>query len=77
MTYCISQTGHFGVHLSEEDFQRVKIRIEDSSYDYLQEPYRRFIGTEFEQETFFIEDPNGNILELKTLVNPDKIFGMK
>ena len=46
------QVPHFGVHLSEEDFQRVKIRIEDSSYDYLQEPYRRFIGTEFEQETF-------------------------
>ena len=30
------QVPHFGVHLSEEDFQRVKIRIEDSSYDYLQ-----------------------------------------
>ena len=68
---------HFGVHLSEEDFQRVKLRIEDSSFDYLQEPYRRFIGTEFEQETFFIEDPNSNILELKTLVDPDKIFGTK
>ena len=68
---------HFGVHLSEEDFQRIKLRIENSSFDYLQEPYRRFIGTEFEQETFFIEDPNGNILELKTLVDPDKIFGTK
>lgn len=68
---------HFGVHLSEEDFQRVKLQIEDSSFNYLQEPYRRFIGTEFEQETFFIEDPNGNILELKTLVDPDKIFAMK
>ena len=68
---------HFGVHLGEEDFQRVKLRIEESSFDYLQEPYRRFIGTDFEQETFFIEDPNGNILELKTLVVPDKIFGTK
>ena len=50
-------------------------RIENSRFDYLQKPYRRFIGTEFEQETFFIEDPNGNILELKTLIDPDKIFG--
>ena len=66
---------HFGVHLNEEDFQGVKLRIEDSNFDYLQEPYRRFIGTEFEQETFFIEDPNGNILELKTLVDPGKLFG--
>ena len=23
-------------------------------------------GTEFEQNTFFVEDPNGNVLELKT-----------
>ena len=66
---------HFGVHLNEEDFQRIKIRIGNSGFDYLQKPYRRFIGTEFEQEAFFIEDPNGNILELKTLIDPDKIFG--
>jgi extradiol dioxygenase family protein len=66
---------HFGVHLNEEDFQRIKIRIGNSGFDYLQKPYRRFIGTEFEQETFFIEDPNGNILELKTLIDSDKIFG--
>ena len=66
---------HFGVHLNEEDFQGVKLRIEDSNFDYLQEPYRRFIGTEFEQETFFIKDPNGNILELKTLVDPRKLSG--
>jgi len=66
---------HFGDHLNEEDFQRIKIRIENSGFDYLQKPYRRFIGTEFEQETFFIEDPNGNILELKTLIDSDKIFG--
>ena len=66
---------HFGVHLNEEDFQRIKIRIGNSGFDYLQKPYRRFIGTEFEQETFFIEDPNGNILAVKTLIAPDKIFG--
>ena len=30
------------------------------------EAYTRFEGTEFEQNTFFIEDPNGNVLELKT-----------
>ena len=28
----------------------------------------------FEQETFFIEDPNGNILEMKTMVNPEMLF---
>ena len=65
---------HFGAHLSEADFQALKRRIEDSSFDYLDPPYRRFVGSVFEQETFFIEDPNGNILEMKTMVNPEMLF---
>ena len=36
------------------------------------EPYLRFKGTKYEQETFFVKDPNENILEIKTLTsNPD------
>ncbi len=65
---------HFGIHLPEEEFQALKKRIEANGLEYFDKPYRRFIGTEFEQETFFIEDPNGNILELKTMVNPDVLF---
>ena len=34
--------------------------------------YLRFKGTKYEQETFFVKDPNENILEIKTLTsNPD------
>ena len=65
---------HFGVHLDEDVFQNVKKRIEASDIDYLDKPYRRFKGTEFEQETFFVEDPNGNVLEIKTMTNPDVLF---
>ena len=65
---------HFGAHLPEEDFQKLKQRIQESNFDYLDEPYRRFVGTEFEQETFFITDPNGNVLEMKTMVNPARLF---
>jgi len=65
---------HFGIHLSEDEFNGLKIRIEDAGIEYLDKPYRRFIGDEFEQETFFIEDPNGNVLEMKTMVNPDVLF---
>ena len=39
----------------------------DKGAKYYDEPYIRFKGTEFEQETFFIQDPNDNILEIKTL----------
>ena len=65
---------HFGVHLDEDVFQNVKKRIEASDIDYLDKPYRRFKGTEFEQETFFVEDPNGNVLEIKTMTNPEVLF---
>ena len=37
--------------------------------DYLDKPYTRFKNKEEEQETFFIKDPHGNVLELKTLKN--------
>ena len=65
---------HFGVHLEAKDFEEVKKRIEASDIDYFDNPYRRFIGSKFEQETFFIEDPNGNVLEIKTMSNPEVLF---
>ena len=65
---------HFGAHLSEADFQALKARIEASDVDYLDAPYRRFVGDKFEQETFFIRDPNGNVLEMKTMVHPEVLF---
>ena len=65
---------HFGIHLSEDEFNNLKKRIEDAGLEYLDKPYRQFIGDEFEQETFFIEDTNGNVLEMKTMVNPEVLF---
>ena len=65
---------HFGVHLEENDFEEVKKRIEASDIDYFDKPYRRFIGSKFEQETFFVEDPNRNVLEIKTMSNPEVLF---
>lgn len=65
---------HFGIHLSEDEFNNLKKRIEDAGLEYLDKPYRRFIGDEFEQKTFFIEDTNGNVLEMKTMVNPEVLF---
>ena len=57
---------HFGVHLKKEVFEKIKANIELNKINYIDKPYTRFKGTEFEQNTFFIEDPNGNVLELKT-----------
>ena len=57
---------HFGVHLKKNVFNKIKANIEANKINYIDKPYTRFEGTEFEQNTFFIEDPNGNVLELKT-----------
>jgi uncharacterized protein len=60
---------HFGVHLDKEVFQKIKENLKTNDIKFLDKPYTRFKGKPEEQETFFIEDPHGNILELKTLNN--------
>lgn len=65
---------HFGIHLTQSDFDGVKDRIAEAGLKYIDEPYRRFKGDKYEQETFFIDDPNGNILEIKTMTNPEVLF---
>ena len=58
---------HFGIHLSRKDFDTLKQRLKDNGTKYYDEPYLRFKGTKYEQETFFVKDPNENVLEIKTL----------
>ena len=60
---------HFGVHLDPDIFQKIKDNLKNYNIDYLDKPYTRFKNKEEEQETFFIKDPHGNVLELKTLKN--------
>ena len=63
---------HFGVHLSRKDFDALKSRLKEKGAKYYDEPYLRFKGTKYEQETFFVKDPNENVLEIKTLTaNPE------
>ena len=57
---------HFGVHLDKEVFNKIKDRLKEHNIKYLDEPYTRFKDKELQQNTFFIEDPHGNVLELKT-----------
>ena len=45
----------------------LKNRLKERGAKYYDEPYLRFKGTKYEQETFFVKDPNENILEIKTL----------
>ena len=60
---------HFGVHLEPNVFNKIKESLKKNNIKYLDPPYTRFEGKKEQQETFFIKDPHGNILELKTLKN--------
>ena len=68
---------HFGVHLEANEFKDLKEKLLQENVEFVDKPYIRFEGDVLEQETMFIKDPNGNILELKTMVNPDALFGDK
>ncbi len=57
---------HFGVHLEKQVFEKIKRNIKKNNIKYFDKPYVRFKGKEEEQETFFLEDPHGNVLEIKT-----------
>ena len=58
---------HFGIHLEQHIFDQIKQQIENN-WNWFDKPYIRYQGQDTEQETFFIEDPNYNVLEIKTLL---------
>jgi len=58
---------HLGIHLKYEDYQKVRTSVENT-VGFLDTPYIRFKGTDYEQETFFVEDPNRNVIEIKSML---------
>ena len=66
---------HFGVHLDTEEFKSLKEKLLQENVEFVDKPYIRFEGDVLEQETMFIKDPTGNVLEFKTMVNPNALFG--
>ena len=65
---------HFGVHLDSLTFKNLKGRLIKKKIKFIDPPYIRFKGEDKEQETMFIEDPNGNCMEIKTMKNPNTLF---
>jgi len=66
---------HFGVHLDAEEFQSLKEKLSQENVEFVNEPFIRFEGEILEQETMFIKDPSDNVIEIKTMMNPDALFG--
>ena len=59
---------HFGVHLPKDIYSQIRQNVADT-IGFIDSPYIRFADTEYEQETFFVHDPNYNVLEIKSMAN--------
>ena len=57
---------HYGIHLDYSTWESIK-NVVEAEYQFLDEPFVRFEGTDRQQETFFVEDPNLNVLEIKSI----------
>jgi extradiol dioxygenase family protein len=65
---------HFGLLLSEDEFQALADRIRAADLKFVIEPYRRYAGAPAEQWTMFLLDPAGNALEFKSFRDPSQVF---
>ena len=69
---------HFGIHLTGWAYSTIKERVMDLACFY-DPPYIRFEGKNTQQETFFVEDPNYNMLEnpgINEIENPVITWGL-
>ena len=65
---------HFGLVLPHIEWEQLAQRLSDAEVEFLIEPGLRFEGQIGAQWTLFIQDPAGNALEFKSMVNPDDLF---
>lgn len=65
---------HFGIALTENDFQDLAKRLGDHGVKFIIEPHRRFKGQAGDQWTMFFKDFSGNSLEFKAMMTPENLF---
>jgi len=65
---------HFGIILDLNNWEKLSKNLTSKKVEFVIKPYIRFKDTKGEQATFFIKDPNGNVLEFKSFKNDGMIF---
>jgi extradiol dioxygenase family protein len=65
---------HFGVVLTQEDWEALAERVKAAGISFVIEPYTRFKGQPGEQSTMFFLDPSGNALEFKAFADLGQLF---
>lgn len=65
---------HFGVVLTQGDWEALATRLRNAGVQFVIEPYTRFKGEVGEQSTMFFLDPAGNALEFKAFADLGQLF---
>lgn len=65
---------HFGAILEWEAWHALADRLSAAGTSFVIEPRIRFQGEVGEQATFFLRDPSGNAIEMKSFKDPARIF---
>jgi extradiol dioxygenase family protein len=65
---------HFGLVLPWDAWEAMAERLRERGVPFLIEPRIRFAGQVGEQGTFFVRDPSGNAIELKSFRDPSRLF---
>ncbi len=65
---------HFGAILPWDEFHALVDRLTRDGMEFLISPRTRFVGEVGEQATFFIRDPSGNAIEMKSFRDPARVF---
>lgn len=65
---------HFGVVLTQPDWEQLAERARAAGIQFIIEPYTRFKGQTGEQSTMFFLDPAGNALEFKAFADLGQLF---
>jgi extradiol dioxygenase family protein len=65
---------HFGVVLTQDDWEALAERVRAARVSFIIEPYTRFKGEVGEQSTMFFLDPAGNALEFKAFADLGSLF---
>jgi extradiol dioxygenase family protein len=65
---------HFGAILAWDAWHALADRLREREVSFLIAPRIRFAGQVGEQATFFLRDPSGNAIELKSFRDPSRVF---
>ena len=73
-----SQQGkrHFGVILPWDQWEREAKRIKDGGTEFLQGPTMFETGTPQEHAKFYLQDPSGNVIEIKCYRDVRNVLGL-